>query len=152
MVVEMEIPQKLKCIWWLALEDKILTKHNLLKRRWQGPSFCPLCRQSDEIGFHLFLDCNLCLQVWRVVKECLGISTDWGAENLENSFSNWFQNDVSYNILLPIFISWSIWLTRNQAIILETNPISLICGIIGINLFKDYETINNKKFKKNVLL
>ena len=94
------------------------------------------------------MDCNLCLQVWRVVKECLGISIDSGAKNLENSFSNWFQNDVSYN-LLRIFISWSIWLTRNQAIFLETKPIALICGIRGINLFKDYETINNRKFKKN---
>jgi hypothetical protein len=53
------LPLKIKLFIWLAANEKILTWDILLRRGWEGPNMCSLCRNSSESISHLFLDCNL---------------------------------------------------------------------------------------------
>lgn len=43
------LPYKLKCFYWLLLNNIVLTWDNLFKRGWVGPSVCPLCMEELEI-------------------------------------------------------------------------------------------------------
>ena len=141
----------MKCFWWLSLKDKILTWYNLMKRGWQGPIFCPLCRQEEETILHIFINCFFFKQVCLVAKEFFGFSLDWGADNLEVYFSDWFHNVDSFN-LLPIFMSSSLHISRNKVVFQYISPNSFLCGINGINLFKDYLNIDPPKNTKRYFL
>lgn len=43
---------------WLVLQDKILTKENLLKKDWHGDNSCPFCG-AFETSNNLFVTCPL---------------------------------------------------------------------------------------------
>ena len=51
--------------------------------------------------------------------------------------------------LLPIFISWSIWITQNKVVFQNISPNVMSCGIKGISLFNEYMVSNlSKKMKR----
>jgi len=52
------IQLKLKLFLWMAVENKILSWEFLQKKGWQGPDFCPLCKNDVEDIDHLFLQCS----------------------------------------------------------------------------------------------
>ena len=52
---------KTKIALWLALENKLLTWDNDLKRDWVGPSKCALCKQVSESIHHLEASSELSL-------------------------------------------------------------------------------------------
>ena len=64
------------------------------------------------------------LEVWRIIKDFIGISTNWGEGSLENSFHIWLINKYKFK-LLPIFISWSIWNARNHVVFQDIQPNAL---------------------------
>jgi hypothetical protein len=53
-----KIPLKIKIFLWLLQQDAILTKDNLIKRKWLGDKSCRFCT-LDENSNHLFFDCVL---------------------------------------------------------------------------------------------
>jgi zinc-binding in reverse transcriptase len=55
---ESSIPFKIQIILWLPQQNRILTKDNLLKRKWKGDPKCVFCG-SLEIVDHLFLHCTV---------------------------------------------------------------------------------------------
>jgi len=57
-------PLKLKLFTWLLMEDKILTWNNLLKRGWQGPGYCYMCKGNEETTIHLFVHCPFTISIW----------------------------------------------------------------------------------------
>jgi len=61
------VPNKQKVLLWLALEKKILTWDNGLKKGWVGPKKCPLCKTNPKFVQHLFTQHSYALQVWMEV-------------------------------------------------------------------------------------
>ena len=62
-----KIPYKLKIFTWL-LEKKnaILTKDNLIRRKWQGNPSSVFCDQSESVD-HLFFQCHVASCIWGMV-------------------------------------------------------------------------------------
>lgn len=59
-------PQKIKIFMWLMANNAILTKDNLIKRKWCGNSKCVSCNQEESID-HLFFHlshCQICLDYY----------------------------------------------------------------------------------------
>ena len=54
-----KIPAKIKIFLWLVLNNAILTKDNILKRRWQGDPSCYFCSQAETVN-HLFIPMQCC--------------------------------------------------------------------------------------------
>ena len=79
------ITSKLKCFFWLVLNNKILTWDNLVKRGWMGPNICPLSLNDDEFVFYLFVSCSLSCDVWKKVIESLHFSKSQGTLSMEKN-------------------------------------------------------------------
>jgi zinc-binding in reverse transcriptase len=56
------IPLKIKKFMWLVVQNKILTKDNLIKRGWCGSELCTMF-PNQEIVVHLFVTCRIAKQV-----------------------------------------------------------------------------------------
>jgi hypothetical protein len=56
MIWKAKIPLKIKIFMWLVSQNVILTKDNLIKRRWKGNSSCAFCSENEN-GGHLFFEC-----------------------------------------------------------------------------------------------
>ena len=68
-----KIPAKIKIFLWLVSNDVVLTKDNLLKRKWQGDPTCVFC-ECDETIPHLFFQCPVAKVIWLVIAKCFGAS------------------------------------------------------------------------------
>jgi hypothetical protein len=62
----MKIQLKIKKIMWFLHRKVILTKDNLIKRRWTGVSKRAFC-DGEETVEHLFIRCPFFKLVWQVV-------------------------------------------------------------------------------------
>jgi hypothetical protein len=49
--------EKIKVMFWLSMEQKIITWDFLWKRGWNGSSRCSLCNLNYESIVHLFFQC-----------------------------------------------------------------------------------------------
>jgi len=52
-----KIPAKIKIFLWSVANEAILTKDNLLKRRWRGDPLCYFCHQPETTN-HLLFTCS----------------------------------------------------------------------------------------------
>lgn len=68
---------------WLMMNNAILTKDNLLKRKWKGDPKCCFCKTPESI-LHLIFQCHVAKTVWAVVAKCFGANTI--PRNLEGSW------------------------------------------------------------------
>jgi zinc-binding in reverse transcriptase len=48
---------------WLVRKRRILTKHQLLKRGWQGDDSCIFCGFYETID-HLLVNCSIARVIW----------------------------------------------------------------------------------------
>ena len=87
------VPEKVKYFLYLSMNDKILTKSNLVKRGWKGIDRCSLCASTSEIIDHLFLQCSFSKPVWSILFQNLQSkelpqmqSLLWHSWRLEASF------------------------------------------------------------------
>lgn len=67
------IPAKIKNFLWLLANNAILTRDNMVRRKWTGDPSCLLC-DEDEAVTHLFFQCSMAKAVWAIVAHCLGAS------------------------------------------------------------------------------
>jgi hypothetical protein len=51
-----KISTKIKTFMWLIEQDAILTKDNMLKRKWHGDPNCYFCNSLESMN-HLFFEC-----------------------------------------------------------------------------------------------
>jgi hypothetical protein len=51
-----KIPYKIKNFMWLVENNAILTKDNMIKRRWAGDPLCQFCNERETVN-HLFFEC-----------------------------------------------------------------------------------------------
>jgi hypothetical protein len=70
---------------WFLHHKVILTKDNLVKRRWHGCKSCSFCYKDETIQ-QLFFDCSFAKKVWRIIHMMFGISPPTSVSNL---FGNW---------------------------------------------------------------
>jgi len=54
-----KIPQKIKIFMWLVHNKSILTRDNMVKRKWQGDPTCIFCSQLETCD-HLFFISTFC--------------------------------------------------------------------------------------------
>lgn len=60
-----KVPLKNKTFLWLAQHNAILTKDNLLRRKWKGDKRCAFCVMDESIA-HLFFECKITNYVWSI--------------------------------------------------------------------------------------
>jgi len=57
---------------WLVSQNAILTKDNLIKRKWKGDKTCAFCTE-DESGQHIFFECLTTKYIWSLLAYSLGV-------------------------------------------------------------------------------
>lgn len=68
-----KIRAKIKIFLWMTLNNAILTKDNMIKRKWQGDPSCYFCYQPESAN-HLLFQCSVAKAVWAIVAISLGAS------------------------------------------------------------------------------
>ena len=63
---------KNKDLLMVSTKGVILTKHNMLKRRWKGESNCCFCREKENIQ-HLFFEFHVAKFAWNTIFFAFGI-------------------------------------------------------------------------------
>ena len=82
------IPYKIKIFTWLLEKGVVLTKDNMVKRKWTGDPSCVFCDQVETIN-HLFFQCPVAKCVWALVGQCIG-ATDIPRNNTQ--YKLWIDN------------------------------------------------------------
>lgn len=69
---KIKAPPRVKIFIWIMLRNKILTMDNLIKRGWQTPNRCILCKQAAESVQHLFATCPYVTRVrWHITRNIM---------------------------------------------------------------------------------
>lgn len=55
---KIKVPPQVQFFAWLMLRNSILTTDNLIKRGWQIPNICHICKEQAESVHHLFSECK----------------------------------------------------------------------------------------------
>ena len=113
---KLKVPLKIKIFMWFLYRKVILTKDNLVKKRWTGCTKCVFCDLPESID-HLFITCKLARLVWRVFHFTFNILAP---ANITNLFGNWL-NGVPKKTKAHIRIGvcailWAIWNCRNDVV------------------------------------
>jgi hypothetical protein len=125
-----KLPLKIKMVLWLLQQDVILTKDNLIKRKWLGDKSCRFYT-LDENSNHLFFDCSLARYVWSLVAMVVGANCR--PSNL-NQFWVWCEKFFPANRNLHTVglaaICWALWQARNLVCFEKKkirSPTEIIC-------------------------
>ena len=113
---KLKLPLKIKIFMWFLSKKVLLTKDNLVKRKWKGCTKCSFCGAEETVE-HLFLSCPFAQLVWRVVYSTYNIPPP---TNIKNMFGNWLNGmDKQTKARIRIGVSaicWSIWNCRNNLV------------------------------------
>jgi len=106
---------------WLISHNVILTKDNLLKRKWQGDPKCQFCPENETIT-HMFFECSMAKFVWSLVamvvgSSCRPCSFDQFWEWVQNTclldqnstWWGWPQSAGPFGQLITIFVLKISW-------------------------------------------
>lgn len=105
----------------LLYHQRILTWDNLIKREFQGPSYCPNCQNNEETIQHLMDSFHMANQLWekltfRCQRLCILLQDIKGTifNQTPEPYNNKVLNKLS-EILLGLLL-WTIWKERNKRI------------------------------------
>lgn len=94
-----KVPPKIKIFMWLMANDALLTKDNMVRRKWSGNPKCYFCNCYETIN-HLFFTCPIARVVWGVIAKLIG------ANNVPNSVAqSWDWCDI----WLPFGGKFHLW-------------------------------------------
>ena len=128
------IPQKLKCFIWLAINRKINTWDNLHKRGWIGPDRCCLCKIEAETVDHIFVGCSFVEKVIHILGSMFDVHLLWSDSSLLENLSTGVSKGGKL-MYLPFFFIWNLWKIRNSYIFEDKEPIiSRICHLIMLDV------------------
>lgn len=146
-----KIPAKIQIFLWLVLNNAILTKDNLIKRKWVGDPSCYFCHMDESVS-HLFFHCNLAQAVWATFATCIGASDI--PKSLIQCWAwceKWIPGGKKFHTLGIAAICWSIWKAQNKLCFegkVVLNPLLIICHACalmtywaGLYLAEDKETL-----------
>jgi hypothetical protein len=110
--------------------NAILTKDNMLRRKWKGNPDCYFCDKDESVN-HLFFTCSMAKVVWACIAQCLG------ANNIPHNLNHcwlwlerWLPHGRKLHVWGVVAVCWAIWKSRNRACFdkkLIKNPIEIIC-------------------------
>jgi hypothetical protein len=125
---------KVNFFFWTLMHNKLLTKDNLEKRNIVGPHRCALCNNNLESAQHLFMDCIFAKEVWGLFLQDFHITIP-SQNSVVDIFAAWSliypQRIPSKSFwrkiwtVIPKYVYWQLWLTRNQLIFKEEKHSSL---------------------------
>lgn len=124
------IPAKIKIFLWLILNNAILTKDNMVKRKWQGDPSCYFCNPHESAN-HLLFQCSVAKAVWAIVATSLG--ADNIPRNLEQCWSwceQWLPLGETFHTMGIAAVCWALWKTRNKTCFegkTVHDPASIVC-------------------------
>jgi hypothetical protein len=99
---------------WLIKQDAILTKDNLIKRKWQEIKSCCFCNLEENIP-HLFFECSLAKYIWSLVAWVINANC---RPTGEYQYWFWCERFMPCNKNLFMIglaaICWAIWRARNS--------------------------------------
>jgi hypothetical protein len=111
-----KIPYKIKIFTWLLERNAILTKDNMIRRKWTGDPSCVFCNGIETVD-HLIFQCAIARCVWGVVAFFFG--TNCVPRNVQQ-YKNWIQSLLPEAKEIHHFgfaaICWVAWKCRNKAI------------------------------------
>jgi hypothetical protein len=103
-----KIPAKIKIFLWLLMNNAILTRDNILKRKGKVSPTCHFCNLDETIS-HLFFQCTTAKVVWTIVAKC------FGADNVPRSISQcwlwcdrWLPFGKQFHTVGVAAICWAI--------------------------------------------
>jgi len=73
--MEDESPPRSRLFKWIVLQNKAPTRDNLMKRSFNGPTWCCLCRQNSKTIDHLFLHSPVTIEFWVLILSSLPLPT-----------------------------------------------------------------------------
>ena len=113
---KVKVPLRIKIFMWFVHKEVILTKENLIKRRWVGSSRCCFCDQNETIK-HLFLDCPLAKLLWRTIHIAFNVSPPISIDTLFGTWLTGVESNIAGHIRIGICaLLWAIWNCRNDII------------------------------------
>jgi hypothetical protein len=125
-----KIPPKIKFFMWLLTNDAILTRDNLVKRKWVGDPSCLFCDSAESVD-HLFFQCPVAKVIWSIVAKCFGATNI--PCNLQQCWKwceYWLPHGENYYLWGIAAICWASWKNRNKACFekhLIKDPLEIIC-------------------------
>jgi hypothetical protein len=140
-----KLPLKIKIFMWLVIQNSILTKDNLGKRKWKGNKSCAFCSENESVQ-HLFFECSTAKYVWSLLAHSLGAVC---RPNSLEQYWTWVQNILpqapSMHTVGLATVVWAIWRTRNNVCFNKkkmrspTEIVCLICSFLAYwtGLFKE---------------
>lgn len=132
------LPLKIKCFLWHALQGTLKTWDNLLRRGWCGPNWCILCKEDSKNINHLFVFCSFGRRVWNFCCTKLTVTKDWEDGDFGQSLLSQFRSSKD-TLQVPIFISWALWYFRNLATFQGKLPEVEVCGLIVLKLAQQFK-------------
>ncbi|KAH9726440.1 reverse transcriptase domain-containing protein [Citrus sinensis] len=109
---QLPVPAKVKNFLWRAMANVIPTSDNLLQRRVEVQTLCPICHSSSESILHILVTCHFAKSCW--ISSVIGFNgtcltfVQW----MEDLFGRCTLNDCS----LAGMICWGLWLNRNNKV------------------------------------
>ena len=128
---KLRFPMKIKIFLWYLKKGVILTKDNLLKRKWKGDGKCCFCNNEENIQ-HLFFECHLAKFVWRAVYFTFGINPPDSIGHLLGSWLNGYPAKLKKLVLVGASaMCCAIWLCQNDIVFHQSNSNSYLQVIFG---------------------
>jgi hypothetical protein len=119
---KLKVPLKIRIFLWFLHRKELLTKDNLIKRKWIGCKKCVFC-DADESVQHLFISCPFARDIWRIIHFTFNIKPPSSVGNL---FGSWLNGvDKRSKELIRVgtaAVLWAIWNCRNDIIFNKTTP------------------------------
>jgi len=129
---KVKVPLRIKIFMWFVHKQVILTKDNLLRRRWVGSSRCYLCVHDETIQ-HLFIDCPLAKLLWRSVHIAFNIIPPVGIDALFGMWLNGVNPEIASSILIGICaLLWAIWNCKNDMFFNKLSMINFLQVIFRV--------------------
>ena len=139
----MKSPLKAKIFCWALFSGKSLAWDTLIRRGWEGPGRCHLCKSDFESNLHLGVECSYTKSVWKEIESKVNIQNLWVGDTVLNCLKNWvFNSKVQPIRSLPILVFWFIWKSRNRSCFdnLDTSPAQVSAFSLGLLSFYPLDT------------
>ena len=105
---KVNVSLKVKVFMWFVHKQVILTKDNLAKRNWTGPTRCSFYNRDKTIK-HLFLDCPLAKVLWRTVHIAFNITPPNSVSTLFGMWLNGIESEIARHIRVGVCaLLWAV--------------------------------------------
>jgi hypothetical protein len=109
-----KLPEKIKIFMWMLVQKVILTKDNMLRKRWKGNPGCYFCGDVETVN-HLMFTCPVAKVIWGFIDLCFNQNDQ---PSSYEQFWPWVSKALPGGDHVYMFglatICWAIWKARNR--------------------------------------